>query len=133
TVLFIDQRAAGKSVKPRLLIVQTTNWPEDAVRRWKSLTRPRAEPVSIPESSQGGWQARIQWDAIYTQVQPWLSLIAAFADDAILPPSADEIRSNLPDSVISIHTDFSGLRVQHSGPIPLGVFYVPGVVAASIT
>src|SRR5205807_4066856 len=59
--------------------------------------------------------------------------IAAFADDAILPPSADEIRSNLPDSVISIHTDFSGLRVQHSGPIPLGAFYVPGVVAASIT
>jgi hypothetical protein len=134
TVVFFEgsgEEEAG--ARTRLIIAQTSAWADDAVGHWRELNKGRKSRITIPDSKQAHWQARLSWKKIYELAQPYLSLLAAVGEDTLLPPGADELSDVLVDSVIDVRIDYSGLTVRHRGPIPFGAVYVPGVAATSLS
>jgi hypothetical protein len=87
----------------------------------------------VPSSEKAHWQARIHWRSIYDLVHPYLSTFACLSGDATLPPTSEEIADSLDDSEVNVRIEFNGLQVRHTGPIPFGAAYVPGVTIASLS
>jgi len=133
TVLFFDSKGDGEDAPSRLIIAQTSTWPDDAVRHWSELTRGRKSCVAVPDSTKVHWQARINWRSAYALAQPYLCLFSSLEEDATLPPTEEELSAALTDSVINIRIDYSGLEVRHTGPIPVGAVYVPAIVATALS
>ncbi|MBN2562201.1 MAG: hypothetical protein JXQ75_14855 [Phycisphaerae bacterium] len=133
TVVFFDERGSEEeSEQVGLIIAQTPTWADDALHHWKELTKRRKSRITIPDSKKTHWQARINWKRIYDLAQPYLSLVAGLSEEATLPPTADELEHVLADAVINIRIEFGGLKVRHTGPVPVGVVYVPAVAIASL-
>ena len=122
-----DSRKAG-----RLIVAQTSTRPDELVTRWRALERGKDAMTDMPSSKDAHWQARIRWSELYGQAQPYLSTLAAFLSATALPPMPEEIRAELPDSVVDVQVEFGGLRIRHHGPVPLGAVYVPATVAMAI-
>ena len=130
TVIFFDDWAkANDSKKDRLIIAQTSTWAEDTVRQWDRLCR---RTYKMPSSSKVHWQGRVRWKKIYELVGPYLTLLAGFSDNATIPPDAEKISGSLADAVVNIKIGYGGLHVRHTGPVPIGVVYVPAVAAVSL-
>lgn len=131
TVVFVDSASdSGKS--GRLIIAQTSTRADDMVRRWRKLARSEKLMSNIPSSADAHWQARIRWPELYAHAHPWVSMLAAFASAAALPPTVAELGDGLSDSVLDVKIEFSGLKVNHQGPVPLGAAYVPIAIAAAV-
>ncbi|MFQ5411311.1 MAG: hypothetical protein ACE5EC_03410, partial [Phycisphaerae bacterium] len=129
-VIFFDDSPDESEKKSRLIVAATSTWPEDAVASWKTL---RKKTLKMPSSKKTHWQVRIGWRRLYALAQPYLGILAGLSQDATIPPEPDELDDALSDSVINIQVRLSGLRVRHSGPIPIGAVYVPLVAAASLS
>ncbi len=129
TVVFFVRQGDEDSKKAMLVVAQTSTWADDAVRHWDAL---RSDSRKMPSSKKVHWQARIGWKTAYELAQPYLGLLAGFAADIAMPPTADELADALSDSKIDVKIGFSGLKVRHTGPIPFGAVYVPAVAAVSL-
>ncbi|MCG8404578.1 MAG: hypothetical protein MI923_05210 [Phycisphaerales bacterium] len=129
TVLFFEETGEDESKKTYLIVAQTSTWADDAVQRWKDLTK---DTVKMPSSKKAHWQARIRWRHIYELAQPYLGLLSSLSEDSSIPPEADELDDALVDSRIDFRISAGGLRVSHQGPVPVGAIYVPTVVSVSL-
>jgi hypothetical protein len=133
TVVFFDPPRGEKEKEARgLIVAQTPMWAPDAVQHWRQLTKSAKSRVTVPDSKQAHWQARISWRRAYDLFHPYLALVAGLSDGAVAPPSAEELKGSLADSVVDIRIDYGGLQVRASGPVPLGALYVPAVAVASL-
>lgn len=132
TVLFFDALAEDETGKTRLIVAQASTRAEEAVAHWRELMKSKASRISVPDSSKAHWQGRISWRSTYALLQPYLCLLTSLAADASLPPTPEEMEDALVDAVIDIRVEYAGLQIRHSGPIPAGAIYVPGIVAASL-
>ena len=129
TVIFFVEASDGESKTSRLIIAQTSTWAEDTVRRWAALCK---KTHKMPSSKKLHWQARIGWRKVYELVQPYLALLAGFSEDAAIPPEAEALGRSLADAVVDVKIGYGGLHVRHTGPIPIGAFYVPTVAVMSL-
>ncbi len=133
TVLFFDVPAEGESGRTRLVIAQASTRADQAVAHWRELMRGKRSRITLPDSTKAHWQGRINWSSAYALVQPYLCVLVSLAEDSLLPPTTEELAETLVDSVVDIRIEYGGLQIRHSGPIPIGAFYVPGIVAASLS
>jgi len=132
TVLFFDERSDGETGKTRLIIAKASTRADQAVEHWRELMKGRRSRITVPDTSKAHWQGRICWRSAYALFQPYLCFLTSLAGDSSLPPTADALQDSLVDSVINVRIEYAGLQVRHNGPIPIGAFYVPGIVAASL-
>ncbi len=134
TVVFLTAPDGAKDDAPesRLIIAYTPQWAEDAVAGWKRRSSRRRDRVRLPSAENIHWQARLNWRALYAQVQPYLTLASSVTGDASAPPDPDDLADALVDSVIDLRIEIAGLRMQHVGPVPVGAVYVPSVAAAAL-
>lgn len=132
TVVFFEEPEDDDG-QHRLIIAETSTQPEDAVTRWKSLRRKSKDNIQIPDSKNVHWQLVLNWAKIYQLVQPYLTVFAATAEAVDSAPGIDKLRDVLSDSVVNVKIEYAGLDVRHTGPLPLGAAYVPGVTIASLS
>ncbi len=130
TVIFFQPGDPERKTEDRMIVAETTSFAEEAVAQWRKLCR--RQTVRLPDGADAHWQARISWRRIYAQIEPYLGLATAFGEDTRPLPSAESLNDALSDSTINIRIETSGVRVTHLGPIPLGMFLVPTVVAEAI-
>ncbi|MBX3396820.1 MAG: hypothetical protein KF841_15795 [Phycisphaerae bacterium] len=134
SVVFVDRPpsddpdSTGSQVA-RLVICNTSTWADDAVMRWNAVKK---DTIRLPSSKSDHWQARINWSRAYELAQPYLSVLAGFADGASMPPDASAISDAMSDSDIRVEVSFGGIRARHTGPIPIGAIYVPIVTGAAL-
>lgn len=134
TVVFFDRpRTDQEDEALRLIIAQTPMWAEDAVHHWRELTKNAKSRVTVPDSKQTHWQARISWRRVYALTHPYLALLAGLSAEAAAPPPVDELKAALADSVVDIRIDYGGLQVRARGPVPVGAFYIPVVALTSLS
>lgn len=129
SVIFFQDTGDDESKKTYLIIANTSTWAEDIVRRWNEL---RKDTIELPTSKKVHWQARVHWKEIYALARPYLSILASFSDESDIPPAAAEIKDALANSKIDFKITAGGLRVVHTGPIPLGAAYVPTLAMVSL-
>jgi hypothetical protein len=132
TVIFFDQPPEGETGETRLIVAQASTRADQAVAHWRELMKGSRSRITVPDSPKAHWQGRISWSSAYGLLQPYLCFLASLAADSALPPTADELEDALTDSVVDVRIEYAGLQVRHHGPIPMGAFYVPGIVAASL-
>lgn len=142
TVIFFaaDQAKGDKATttgpaeenRAMLIIAQTPTWADDCVRHWQELTASHKTRVSVPDTTQAHWQARINWYKVFDLLHPYLSMAAGLSQEGTAPPPAAELKESLRDAVIDLRIDYGGLQVRHVGPVPVGVAYVPVVAATSL-
>lgn len=134
TVVFFEETDTDDGVRKRLIVAETSTAPDDAVRRWRELSRgPKSALLTVPNSPRAHWQAVVNWREVYKLAQPYLSLLAASSEGRESAPSVESLGDALVDSVVDVRIEFAGLDVRHTGPIPLGMAYVPGVTIASLS
>lgn len=132
TVIFFESiQVEDDKTEDRLVIVKTTHFAEDAVRRWQKLTA--GKTLRIPDSKEAHWQGRIRWKEVYKLAEPWLGLITAFGEDTQPLPSAASLGDALCDSVIDARIEAGQLRVMHVGPVPFGAVFVPVAIAQAFS
>lgn len=132
TVIFADSIGDGDAAQEYLIIAETSQWADDAVGRWSDY-RARDALVTMPSSERPHWEGRINWRRLYETAQPYLAILASFDGESSLPPSVDELRGALRESHIEVRIAFSGLSIVHTGPIPAGAAYVPGVAVMALS
>lgn len=130
TVIFFEPGDAERKTDPRMIIAETTSFAEEVVRQWRKLCR--IQTVRLPDNSDAHWQARISWRRIYATVEPYLGLATAFGEDTKPLPGADSLGDALSDATVNFRIEATGVRATHTGPIPVGMFLVPSVVAEAI-
>lgn len=129
TVLFFDN--AKETDQPeRLIVVQTSAGPFEAVKHWKKLSN---KTQRLPSSKRIHWQARIGWDHLYKLARPYITLLTGLSEESGFIPSADKLKDALEDSVIDMRITFGGIAARHTGPVPIGVVYVPLVTGTSLS
>ena len=135
TVVFFEKKDedADDEGGGQLIVAQTSNWAEDAVRRWDELSARASLRVRVPTSDKVHWQAVIRWKEIYELFSPYLTLAAGLGSEVAAAPEAEELGDALADSTINIQILYSGLDARHTGPIPFGAAYVPAVTAMSLS
>lgn len=137
TVIFFEEPSDGEENKgpARLIVVSTSGWPDDAVKRWEAFRKsPASRRRVMPAGSNTHWQLNVNWKTIYELVRPYLSLMLAGTSSAERPmPSAEDIAANLSDSELNVKIEYAGVDVRHDGPLPIGAVYVPLITGASLT
>ena len=122
--------ALGKD-KNFLVMGWTTTSPRNFVRRW--LDQPRQDPRHLPLKKKTNGQMWVNWGQVYKWIAPYANTaLSAVVRDSLLP-SADDMAADLTDGLVTMKTRYSGLRVAHTGPLPVGAFVVPllaGISAA---
>lgn len=129
SVVFFDKRGDEEDGKTLLVIARTSNWADDAVRRWGEVTK---KTFKLPSSKKNHWEARFNWRSAYQLAQPYLGLASSFVPGGAMPPSAGELSDALADSDLQVRIAVGGVRVRHIGPVPIGGIYVPAVAAAAL-
>lgn len=130
TVIFFEPGNPDRKTEDRMIVAQTTSFPEDAVIQWRKLLR--KQTIRLPEGADAHWQARISWRRIYSQLEPYIGLATAFGEDTRPLPSAESLGDALSEATLNIRIETSGVRVTHVGPIPVGIFLVPTVFAEAL-
>jgi len=132
TVVFFDS-PEDEDDRRCLIIAETSTQPEDAIKRWQSLRRKSKENTQVPDSKNAHWQLVINWRKVYESVQPYLTVLSATTRDTESAPTADVLDDVLSESTVNVKIEYAGLDVRHTGPIPIGAAYVPGVTVASLS
>lgn len=132
TVVFFES-PQDEDDRHRLIIAETSTQPEDAIKRWQSLRRKSKDNIQIPDSKNAHWQLVINWRKVYEWVQPYITVLAATVQVTESAPTAEKLGDALCDSTINVKIEYAGLDVRHTGPIPIGAAYVPGVTIASLS
>jgi hypothetical protein len=136
TVLFFteseEKERKRESKQDYLIIAQTPAWASDAVQHWKELMASPKSRITVPDTKQAHWQARMNWGRVYELLQPYLALAAGLSKESAPPPAADELNAALTDSVLNIRIEYGGLQVSHKGPVPVGALYVPAMIVAGL-
>lgn len=126
TVLIFEKSGDTEKPEHRLIIASTSTSAESAVQRWIDLNN-RSDSMSLPSTRRANWQGVIHWAAIYQFVQPWLALAVATGEGGALPPPPEELARSLRDSTIDLRVEYAGLKIDHCGPLALGLLYVPAI------
>ncbi len=132
TVVFFES-PEDEDDRHRLIIAETSTQPEDAIKRWQLLRRKSKENIQIPDSKNTHWQLVVNWRKVYEWVQPYITVLAATVQVTESAPTAEKLDDALCDSTINVKIEYAGLDVRHTGPIPIGAAYVPGVTVASLS
>ncbi len=133
TVVFFDRQEHGEKGGDRLILAQTSNWPEEIVPRWRSLLRTSKSRVTLPSSDKAHWQLTVNWSAIYALADPYLTILSGMTEGARPPGSVEKLRGVLCNSVVDVRILYTGLDVRHGGPVPIGAAYVPAVAAMALS
>jgi len=131
-VLFTTKEKDAKDRERDFLILAfTSTSPEAFVRRWLDLPRTK-DFRHLPTNTKSNGQMWVNWSVAYEWVQPYLNLmLTGTGVRAVLPPLG-RVRDSLRDGEISLKLAYSGLTAQHKGPMPVGLFVLPSMVASSL-
>lgn len=132
TVVFFEEPEDDKG-QHRLIIAETSTQPSDAIKRWRELRRKSRDNVEVPDTKDVHWQMVLNWKKIYELAQPYLTVFAGSSDAVDTAPSVESLSDVLCDSVVNVKIEYAGLDVRHTGPLPIGAAYVPGVTLASLS
>lgn len=131
SVVYFDKLEDGEIAEDaNLIICHTTTWADDAVRRWSEVSK---DTYKLPVSKKVHWQGRINWRRAYILAQPYLGLLAGFLGSPGMPPDVDGLDDALADSDVRVQVTLGGIRVKHTGPIPIGAVYVPAVAGVALS
>jgi hypothetical protein len=130
-VLFTNSEVDAKDRERSFMVLGfTSTSPERLVRRWLDLPRSKDRRY-LPEKRKTNGQLWVNWDVLYRWVSPYVNVpIGAVA--TVLPlPAADEVKSDMTDAIVTAKLSYQGLKLSHTGPVPIGALVVPALVGAS--
>jgi hypothetical protein len=130
-VVFLTREVDARQKEREFIVVAwTSTSPERFVRRWLDL--PRGEEARHhPTRRKTNGQLWINWKQIYRWVHPYIDVsLRVVSGDALLP-SAAEAESSLTDAMLTATARYSGLKVTHRGPLPIGAVVLPSLLATA--
>jgi hypothetical protein len=132
SVIFTTKEYDARDREREFLVVGlTSTTPQDLVERWLDLPRGK-EGVYLPQAKKTSGQVWFNWKQIYKWVSPYVNIsLSAVVQDALLP-GMEEIAAELSDGILTARTSYSGFKVSYQGPLPTGIFVIPGMLSLSM-
>jgi hypothetical protein len=132
SVIFTTNEYDAREREREFLVVGlTSTTPEDLVARWLDLPRGR-EGIYIPQAKKTSGQIWFNWKQIYRWLSPYVNLSLSTVIQDTLLPGIEEIAPELSDGILTAKTSYSGFKVTYQGPLPTGIFVIPGMLSLTM-
>lgn len=130
-VVFATKETDAKEKERDFFVLAwTSTSPQRMVRRWLDLPRTR-DRHTLPTVHKANGQVWINWDRLYRRLHPYFDIGLSIVSTDALFPSADQAESSLTDAFLTVKTKYTGMTLNHQGPIPLGAVALPLMAGAS--
>ncbi len=131
-VIFSHREADAKGKeRDYLILAWTSTSPEALVRRWLDFPR-RLASLFLPKTRKRHGQVWLNWKQVYKWVTPYINTALSSASTDVILPSVSELGDRLADAWLTGKISYNGLYITHAGPLPLGAFVVPSMLATSM-
>jgi len=112
------------------VLAWTSTSPQRLVRRWLDLPRSKDRHI-LPTARGDNGQVWINWDRLYRTLHPYFDVGMSVVSTESMLPSTEQAASSLTDAFLTAKTKYTGMTLDHEGPIPLGVVALPLMAGAS--
>jgi len=82
----------------------------------------------LPSRRKTNGQLWVHWQQVYRWLHPYLNVALSASSVDTLLPYPDEIESKLTSALLTAKVSYTGMTLTHTGPMPLGIVTVPGMV-----